>query len=76
MHYRTSNNMLRRRTYTVHSDVRWMHIFQPIVTRASHTTKPFREEEGTQDKALQVSKSLNLKIGGDDDSAHGTIMSK
>ena len=38
MHYRTSNNLLRRRTYTVNSDVRWMHKFQPIVSRAYHSS--------------------------------------
>lgn len=30
--------MLRRRTYTVNTDVRWMHQFKPIVTRATQTS--------------------------------------
>lgn len=60
VHYRTSNNIMRRRTYTVHSDVRWMHTFQPIVSRASrsshggkprvlwsnfHHTRPYEDEQ-------------------------------
>ncbi|KAK9807434.1 hypothetical protein WJX73_006651 [Symbiochloris irregularis] len=60
VHYRSSFNLMRRRTYTVNADVKWLHTFEPIVSRASrlshggkprvrwahfHTTRPITDAD-------------------------------
>ena len=35
--YNSSRNMMRQRTYSVHSDVKWGYRFSPCVTRPQHS---------------------------------------